>query len=378
MSHSNPESEPVNSNNDKKETKEVSETSSQNSNVQTIENMTMDNPRFFLIRGLNGIRNIGNTCYMNSIIQCMGNILPLTRYLLEKTEFESDLRRNTKKRELQFGIQWYYMVNKMWNERKILEPFQFKRIFGELDPRVSGFMEQDAHEILLSFINLLHESVTVSVEMNISGQVKSSRDELLFRSYESWRLMWSNQYSKIVELFGGQMYCSLRCPDCNYFSDKFESFYTISVPITPETNTLYDCIHQFQELEILDEENKWKCDGCNEMVRGHKKTELWRLPPFLMIHLKRFNHRMQKIVKLIEFEPEIDLSDYISVPTARTKYTLISSIHHLGGCGGGHYYSNVRKTNGKWLNFDDHQVRLLSNFNDIDKKSAYILIYQRN
>jgi ubiquitin carboxyl-terminal hydrolase 8 len=373
------EQPPSSSSNDSKmeEEEEVQEVKEEKK-TPSMDDMNMNNPRFFLIRGLNGIRNIGNTCYLNSIIQSMCNILPLTRYLLERKEFESDLRRNAKKRELQFGIQWYHIVNHMWNERKILEPFQFKRVFGELDSRVSGFMQQDAHEIMLSFINLLHDSITVSVEMKISGNIKSSRDEILYRSYESWRTMWSNEYSKIVELFGGQIYSSLRCPDCNYFSDKFESFYTISVPITEKTNTLYDCIHHFQETEILDEENRWKCDGCQNRVQARKKTELLRLPPFFIIHFKRFNDRMQKIAKLIDFQPEIDMSDYITIPNPRTRYTLISTIHHLGGYSGGHYYSNIRKTNGKWLNYDDHRVRLMANFEEIDKRSAYMLIYQRN
>jgi ubiquitin C-terminal hydrolase len=353
--------------------------------------------QFFVVRGLNGIRNLGNTCYLNSIIQCLSNIVPLTRYFLEREEFEEDMtnclkRLKTKqsspsKKEndvpghFRVTVMWYHLLNKMWKEHKVIEPIIFKRVFGEIDPRVSGFNEQDSHEILLSLMNILHDSTAVEVEMNITGILKTPQNELLRRSFESWKTSWSSQYSKIVELFGGQYYNTLKCPECNYISDKFENYFVLSLPILDTCRTLYDCFHHFQRLEILDNNNKWKCDKCNEKVNGEMRTEIWRLPNILIIQLKRFqqsHHYHIKNDRLIDFTQDIDLSDYCpTTAESHPRYTLISTIHHVGTMNGGHYYSNVRKLNGKWLNFNDDQVRLMNNFNDINKKSAYLLIYQR-
>lgn len=334
--------------------------------------------RFFIIRGLNGIRNLGNTCYLNSIIQCMSNVIPFTKYILEKTEFEAHLNQNKTKRELRVAVFWYHTMNQMWNNNKILEPVMLKRAFGELDPRVAGFAQNDAHEIFLSLLNVLHDSIGVPVEMNISGEPKNPRDVLIRNSYMSWKQSWEKQYSKIVELFAGQSYSWLKCPHCNYKSDKFEPFFLLSLPLLPRHRTLYDCIHAFQQMETLDDENRWRCDHCKEEVNAEKKIELWKLPPFLIISLKRFNHQNRKIEKLIQYEETLNMQEFVSFGSdVPQNYRIHSTIHHEGGVNGGHYYANVRKTNGKWIHYNDNVVRLIESFGMIDKQTAYILIYQR-
>jgi ubiquitin C-terminal hydrolase len=347
--------------------------------------------QFFTNRGLNGIRNLGNTCYLNSIIQSLSNIVPLTRYFLEREEFEEDMsnslkrikKRKTENRDeiplyFRVTVMWYHLMNKMWKEHAMIEPILFKRTFGEMDSRVHGFGEQDAHEIMLSLLNIMHDSTAVEVEMNISGNFQTEKNQLLRRSFESWKSSWEKQYSKIVELFGGQYYSWIKCPDCNYMSDRFENYYILSLPILDSCRTIYDCFHHFQRLEILDDKNKWKCDKCNDYVNAEMKTEVWKLPNILMIQLKRFHHHRSKIDSLVDFTQDIDLSDYCPITgESHPRYTLISTIHHVGTLNGGHYYTNVRKLNGRWFHFNDNQVRVMGNFGNIDKRSAYILIYQR-
>ncbi len=338
----------------------------------------MMDPRYFIIRGLNGIRNMGNTCYLNSIIQCLSNVIPLTRYVLEKKEFEGHLYLNKSKKEIKVAVYWYHTMNQMWNNNKILEPVVFKRLFGEIDPRVSGFDQNDAHEIFLSLLNVLHDSVSFPVEMNISGEPKNPRDLLIQNSYMSWKNSWEKQYSKIVELFAGQLYMTTKCPHCQYKSQNFEPFFLLSLPILSKHRNLYDCIQTFQETEILDDENKWKCDHCEERVNAERKIELWRLPNFLILSFKRFNQRSRKINQLIQFNETINLQDFLPVDDNRpANYRIHSTIHHEGGTGGGHYYANVRKLNGKWIHFNDHSVRMLESFDMIDKHTAYVLIYQK-
>ena len=338
----------------------------------------MMDPKYFIIRGLNGIRNLGNTCYMNSIIQCLSHVIPLTKYVLYRKEFESHLHENRTKREIRVAVYWYHLMNNMWNNNKILEPVMFKRMFGEMDPRVAGFDQNDAHEILLSLLNIIHDATSFPVEMNINGEPKNPRDILIKNSYMSWKQSWGKQYSKIVELFGGQFYSWLKCPECGYKSDKFEPFFLLSVPLLPKNRTIYDCIQSFQNMEILDDENKWNCDHCEKQVNAEKKTELWRLPNYFIISFKRFNQRNQKIDQLIQFDETINMQDFLAIDDGKPhNYRLHSIIHHMGNVRGGHYYANVRKINGKWIHYNDHTVRLINSFEMIDKQSAYILIYQR-
>jgi ubiquitin C-terminal hydrolase len=351
---------------------------SSSSNPQTSSPVSLYTDVYYSSNGRNGLRNLGNTCFLNSMIQSISHIYPLTSYFMERTEFESDLRRNVSKKEIQLAVQWYHLLGQLWNKRGTIEPVNFKKTFGILDPRIAGFDQQDVHEVLLSFLNMLHDSVSYKVEMNISGNPRNPIDILMKRSYEHWMQSWKNQYSKIIETFGGQYYCTLQCPSCNHISDKFEAFFALTLPITRDTNTIYDCVRKFQEPEILDDENRWNCDNCKQAVNANKRCELWKLPPFLIITLKRFNHRMQKLDKIISFEEELLLSSFIrSADSRRSTYQLQSVIHHMGAYHFGHYVASVRKPDGEWYNYNDSTVTKIRNFAAIPQHTAYTLIYQQ-
>jgi ubiquitin C-terminal hydrolase len=51
---------------------------------------------------------------------------------------------------------------------------------------------------------------------------------------------------------------------------------------------LYDCLEEFKKSEVLDEDNKWFCSKCKEHVQASKSLEIYRVPPVLVISLKRF------------------------------------------------------------------------------------------
>lgn len=123
---------------------------------------------------------------------------------------------------------------------------------------------------------------------------------------------------------------------------------------------------------------------------------LWRLPPLMIIHLKRFQftqHVKRKLRDFVHFPLEgLDLSGVLSQsklngedsdrsdgPNVQsdTLYDLYGVIHHQGALAGGHYVASLKsEVDGKWRLFNDAHIYEVSS-KDIIDASAYILFYVR-
>jgi ubiquitin C-terminal hydrolase len=55
--------------------------------------------------------------------------------------------------------------------------------------------------------------------------------------------------------------------------------------------TIYECLQRFSQEEVLSGEDKWYCSSCNQHVSALKKIQIYKLPEYLIIHLKRFSHQ---------------------------------------------------------------------------------------
>ena len=158
--------------------------------------------------------------------------------------------------------------------------------------------------------------------------------------------------------------------------------------ITQKSNKplkLDDCIKSFLSTEILKKDEAWHCSKCKEFKCASKKLDFWRLPEFLIIHLKRFqfsSYHSSKISTLVDFPTEfLDLSKYITSSTYKASnapiYDLFAVSNHMGGLGGGHYTAYCKNEN-QWYNFNDSSVSPC-NESDVVSSSAYVLFYkQRN
>ncbi|KAH9130370.1 hypothetical protein LEN26_008581 [Aphanomyces euteiches] len=156
------------------------------------------------------------------------------------------------------------------------------------------------------------------------------------------------------------------------------------------------CLKDFTASELIDEAY---CSRCKSLTPSTKKMDLWRLPPLLIIQLKRFQYTTtsrRKLRNFVHFPLKgLDLQDYLVQTStksglqywqflggrvAKNKYAvydLYAVVNHIGALGGGHYVANVfSESDKKWKCFNDHLCR------DIDEKdvvspSAYILFYIR-
>jgi ubiquitin C-terminal hydrolase len=155
-------------------------------------------------------------------------------------------------------------------------------------------------------------------------------------------------------------------------------------PVKSKQKTLLDCFKLFTKKEILSDDDLWFCPKCKAHMKASKKIDLWRLPPILIVQLKRFNYTRfyrDKIDLLIDCPlRSLDLSQFVENidEKANTKYDLIAVSNHMGGLGGGHYTAHaINSYDRSWHTFDDGWVSNIDE-NRVISSSAYVLIYQRS
>ena len=110
--------------------------------------------------GLTGLKNLGNTCFMNSALQCLSSCEELTKYFLLKKYKEELNKNNTNGSGGQIAKAYYNLINDLWNGTDLyINPWNFKQIFGSFVKQFAGFSQQDSDEMLTFMLDSLHEDI---------------------------------------------------------------------------------------------------------------------------------------------------------------------------------------------------------------------------
>ncbi len=329
--------------------------------------------------GLSGLVNYGNTCYMNSAIQCLSNIPKLTFYFKSK-RFIKDLNEESDERNL--VVQWYKLVEGIWSSNCVISPQSFRRevkllaLKQGLNLNFVGNGQNDVQEFLLFMIDNMHNALNKKVNMVISGTVCNDLDKAALEAMKSWKIYFKDNYSIFVDLFYSQLSSSIYSLKGELLSTTYDPCCFYALPITGSSKNLYDCFDNFTSNDKLDGDNKWLNEKTNEYLEVNKKINFWSLPKILIIVLKRFDNHGRKNNSLIKFPFELDLCKYcVGYKKNTYKYNLISVANHIGSLNSGHYFSYVKNTNDNWYKYDDTMVSQISK-SDIVSESAYCLFYQ--
>ncbi|KAL3943828.1 MAG: hypothetical protein SGBAC_002079 [Bacillariaceae sp.] len=145
-----------------------------------------------------------------------------------------------------------------------------------------------------------------------------------------------------------------------------------------------DCIEKYCQMEQLEETEMWYCNQCQKHVRAWKQFHLYRAPPILIIHLKRFHysartHRRDKITSFIDFQLKgLDLTKMVASYTEAGKpiYDCYAVSNHYGGLGGGHYTAHILDDDGQWYYYDDSRMTKAEE-KEVLTEAAYVLYYRR-
>ena len=292
------------------------------------------------IPGRCGLQNIGNTCFMNSAIQCLSSVPNLTKWAMQQQPSLSHMN------VLDVYIA---LVQSMWSGRNTcVIPQELKEYVSRSAPIFFGYGQKDSHEFMNSLLNAI--------------QVVDSS-------------------SFLVDLFRIHTQSKTTCNKCQYVDTTNETTTFLPLPI-PQLRShvctqilLHDLINDFCQEDELD--GQYYCQRCKTCQPARHKTAIIpTLPRALIIQLKRFpfDGTNIKIDTFVQYKLE-----HQNLLSNNDRYELYAVSQHSGSLAGGHYTTMARNYKTKqWYRFDDNYVE------DIDSKTvlvpfiaqqAYVLIY---
>jgi ubiquitin C-terminal hydrolase len=268
-------------------------------------------------------QNIGNTCYLNSVLQCFVND-PLFHEVLKIETTQNELYPILKK-----IIDRIDLTN---NDDDLMFKYNLNDFVKFIHSKtgMQRFVQQDAHEFLITFLDIL-------VDLN----------------------------KKFEEIYYGETINVITCKKCNKSKRIHEQFSTLNLNVVSEK--LSDNFKEYLKItEHSDPKNLYQCDHCKMETISQQKVYLNKLPQRLIIVLKKYTIKMKVVYPQILNIQETSTSEI-------KKYHLMASVNHLGHAQSGHYncYINVNDN----FYFIDDDVILLDEEPKCDP-GTYFLIYR--
>ncbi|XP_072291193.1 ubiquitin carboxyl-terminal hydrolase 3 [Eucyclogobius newberryi] len=346
-----------------------------------------------------GLRNLGNTCFMNAVLQSLSNIeqfscyfkaLPAAAQLSGKAAGRMYHTRSQGDTSVSLVEEVRKTFCSLWQgNQTAFSPDSLFYTIWKLMPSFRGYQQQDAHEFMRYLLDHLHRELQNSK----NGDVHLSEDEVQLSTGDKGTL--NGNASVVTSIFGGVLQNEVNCLICGTESRKFDPFLDLSLDIPRQfrqkrskdqepgpTCTLHDCLQSFTDLEELDETELYYCLKCKKRQKSTKKFWIKKLPKVLCLHLKRFHwttFMRNKVDTYVKFPMNsLDMRDYLLEPEAAAHdgclYDLAAiAVHHGSGVGSGHYTA-YGCHEGRWYHFNDSTVTL-ANEEAVMKAKAYILFY---
>ncbi|VFQ86784.1 unnamed protein product [Cuscuta campestris] len=304
-----------------------------------------------------GLKNCGNSCYANAVLQCLAFTPPFTAYFLQG--FHS---KGCAKKEWCFTCEFETLVLKAKDGNSPLSPISIISHLEDIGSSLGNGREEDAHEFLRYVIETMQ-----SICLKEAGVRAPNTSE---------------EKTCLVDLtFGGFIRSKIQCLRCGGKSEKHERMMDLTIEIDGDIGTLEGALKQFTHTEVLDGENKYHCSRCKSYEKARKKLKILEAPNVLTIVLKRFQTgRFGKLNKMITFPEILNLASYMSGTSDKSPiYRLYGVIVHLdvmNAAFSGHYVCYVKNYQNKWFEVDDSTVKPVE-LECVLTKGAYMLLYSR-
>lgn len=302
-----------------------------------------------------GLSNLGNTCFLNSVLQCLIYTAPLSNSLL------SDGQDHARQCRMSGGFCLYCEMHRLAHKclspgvGRVVTPSQIVSRLRSIGKQFRMGRQEDAHEFLRLVIDALQKACLGGrEERDVPAEQRTS--------------------TLIHRIFGGRLESLVTCLSCKHESRTVEAFLDLSLEVR-QAASIWAALDQFTAVERLSQAtaNRYRCEACGQLVAATKQFRLLDLPNILTIHLKRFQMtpygEPSKVGREVSFTPVLRHSNCL--------YDLYAVLVHEGQtCHSGHYHCFVRASNGSWYSMNDesvHQVGLAT----VLKQKAYLLFYQR-
>ncbi|GAA5925174.1 hypothetical protein JCM1841_004673, partial [Sporobolomyces salmonicolor] len=362
--------------------------------------------------GVTGLSNLGNTCYLSAVVQCLAATKPLADFLAsgEYRQEVSTSNRNGMKGQLAASLAKLIRALRS-EEYDFVSPAQFRHTICRTASQLYDHDQHDAQEFLLHLLDGLHEdlilvdSPPLVRENPPETEAELERLQEVVAADQKWAAYRERNDSIVIDFFQaakrnlrGQLRNRTECTYCQQTSTTFNPFQTLSLS-TPRRERrgasvrLENCIEEFLYEEILKGDNAWNCPRCRRLRSTSKRFTLARLPQFLIIHLKRFTsydaltekvhtrvHFPLDDLKLGHLLPPTALSNQYRLNLAHedeTNYELHALRNHYGDAAGDGHYTAIVRNDDDWVELDDERMTPLSPAEVLrSASSAYLLFYR--
>ncbi|XP_041937774.1 flocculation protein FLO11-like isoform X2 [Alosa sapidissima] len=319
-----------------------------------------------------GLPNLGQTCYVNAVLQCLIHLQALCSQLLLQ---EAVWRVKPEALLISTFVGLLRLRGSTDMDVKAAVLFEFKENIAQHNQEFEGNYQNDAHEFLSECLLRLS---AISQELAM-GDV----------AYQC----------PVDTLLSFQLRYIRTCQSCGVESSRDELNTMFSLDLVEHGSVKESLQLYFAETAV-----EFRCDCCNgrgSTLRCHFHT----LPQVLILHLKRFCPlTLTKQHQAVTLDPSLNLrargertEEAIRIPSPPTRavssvggetgtettetgsqYKLISILSHIGSdATSGHYIADCQEQPGQWVLYDDHDVSLTSEKAVLKdrERTAYILFY---
>ncbi|KAK7466220.1 hypothetical protein VKT23_004942 [Stygiomarasmius scandens] len=321
-------------------------------------------------QGRRGLLNLGQTCFLNVVLQCFIHNPLLRNYFLgDKHNHKQCKNDDCSCCEMDRLFTAIYS-----NDTSPYGPITFLSTTWRKSTELAGYAQQDAHEFFITTLNQMHSNCKGSTGVSCNCIIHST--------------------------FSGAYQSDVSCTRCGNITSTVDPMYDVSLELKEvkgefpiNENTLLACLKRFTQPEKL----AYNCAKCGKASNdANKRLSIFKLPPVLSFQFKRFEHKSsgktdaaaQKLHAEVRFPPTLNMLPYTSLmagkdpkvrvnmntgPETMYEYDLFAVINHEGDMNNGHY-TNFARFGNEWYRFDDDKVTH-STLEACLKSSPYMCFY---
>ncbi|GMI89202.1 ubiquitin-specific protease 22 [Hibiscus trionum] len=366
--------------------------------------------------GLRGLNNLGNTCFMNSILQALLHTPPFRNYFLSDRhnryycQQKNSAINGTKNSRLCLACDMDAIFSAVFSGDRIpYSPAKFLYSWWQHAANLASYEQQDAHEFFISMLDGIHEKV---------------KDKRKSRSPGSGDCCIAHR------VFSGILRSDVMCMACGFTSTTYDPCVDISLDLEPNQggsgksssakshnscnvevdcmgpnqncgiSTLKGCLERFTRAEKLGSDQKFFCQKCQVRQESLKQMSIRKLPLVSCFHVKRFEHSSirkmsRKVDRYLQFPFSLDMTPYLSSSILRsrfgnrifpfdgdeqdasndlsTEFELFAVVTHTGKLDAGHYVTYLRLSN-QWYKCDDAWITQV-NESIVRAAQGYMMFY---